>query len=566
MSVALVDLLVREKAMAEAQATRLREVKGGPPELLIPRCVSLKMIDDQKLLQFLALKFNMVAVDIDGIEVAPDVSALFPIAELQRLQTVILKNSDTTVRVALADPTFIPAVTEKIKSTLHKDTEVVLTSFTSLQAHLKKKGAPNLTLAPAPPSRTQGSLSMAAAVPARKPTAAKKLETTIPENGDAVSILNTIFSEAVRFGASDIHIEPTKNAIRVRVRIDGTMVDLKELNIALKETLVARTKVLAKLDSGERRVPQDGKLKTILANKEFDFRVNILPMIYGESIVLRIIKQDSMNLSFANLGFSPSQEKIVRKGINAPFGVVLVTGPTGSGKTTTLYAALTELNDPSMKLATVEDPVEYNLEGIVQTQINKEAGLGFPEVLRALLRQDPDVILVGEIRDHETALMAVQAGLTGHVVLSTLHTNDAPSTILRLANMGIDPILVVSAVNVVISQRLLRKLCDRCRYSQMILPEEIGAFGLPEEKYLHATAYHPKGCPECSQTGYKGRVAVYEVMDFTQDLKELVLKGENSLALRRAAILNGMETLPMAALALAVTGRTSLTEATSCIS
>ena len=217
-------------------------------------------------------------------------------------------------------------------------------------------------------------------------------------------------------------------------------------------------------------------------------------MIYGESIVLRIIKQDSMNLSFANLGFSARQEKIVRKGINAPFGVVLVTGPTGSGKTTTLYAALTELNDPSMKLATVEDPVEYNLEGIVQTQINKEAGLGFPEVLRALLRQDPDIILVGEIRDHETALMAVQAGLTGHVVLSTLHTNDAPSTILRLANMGIDPILVVSAVNVVVSQRLLRKLCDRCRYSQMILPEEVGAFGLPEEKYLHTTAYHAKGC------------------------------------------------------------------------
>jgi type IV pilus assembly protein PilB len=561
MSVALVDLLVREKAMAEAQATRLREVKGGPPELLIPRCVSLKMIDDQKLLQFLALKFNMVAVDIDGIEIAPDVSALFPIAELQRLQTVILKNSDTTVRVALADPTFIPAVTEKIKNTLHKDTEVVLTSFTSLQAHLKKRGAPNLTLAPAPPSRTQGAMTS----PTRKQLAAK-LETTIPENGDAVNVLNTIFSEAVRFGASDIHIEPTKTSIRVRVRIDGTMVDLKELNIALKETLVARTKVLAKLDSGERRVPQDGKLKTVMGNREFDFRVNVLPMIYGESIVLRIIKQDSMNLSFSNLGFSPLQEKIVRKGINAPFGVVLVTGPTGSGKTTTLYACLTELNDPSMKLATVEDPVEYNLEGIVQTQINKEAGLGFPEVLRALLRQDPDIILVGEIRDHETALMAIQAGLTGHVVLSTLHTNDAPSTILRLANMGIDPILVVSAVNVVVSQRLLRRLCDRCRFSQMILPDEVAAFGVPEEKYLHATAYHAKGCHECSQTGYKGRVAVYEVMDFTQDLKELVLKGENSLALRRAAILNGMETLPMAALALAISGRTSLAEATSCIS
>ena len=227
--------------MAEAQATRLREVTGGPPELLIPRCVSLKMIDDQKLLQFLALKFNMVAVDIDGMEIAPDVSALFPIAELQRLQSVILKNSDTTVRVALADPTFIPAVTEKIKNTLHKNTEVVLTSFTSLQAHLKKRGAPNLTLAPAPPSRTQGSMPTAS----RKQIAVKKLETTIPENGDAVNVLNAIFSEAVRFGASDIHIEPTKTAIRVRVRIDGTMVDLKELNIALKETLVARTKVLA---------------------------------------------------------------------------------------------------------------------------------------------------------------------------------------------------------------------------------------------------------------------------------------------------------------------------------
>jgi type IV pilus assembly protein PilB len=560
MSQALVDLLVKEKAMAEAQATRLREAQSGPPELLIPRCVSLKMIDDQKLLQFLAAKFNHASANLDTVEIEPEASALLPLAEMQRLQAIPLYVTESSVKVAVADPTFIPAIHEKIKTAFKKNIEIVLVSFSSLQSHFVSRGAPSLNTSAASP-RTQMSIPALSALPSNKQQPAKKrLETTIPDNGDAVSVLNTILSEALRVGASDIHIEPTKTVIRVRVRIDGTMVDVKDLNLALKETLVARTKILARLDPAERRIPQDGKLKAQLGGHEYDFRVNVLPMIYGESVVLRVIKQDSINLTFSNLGLSPPQEKIVRKGINAPFGMVLVTGPTGSGKTTTLYAALTELNDPTMKLATVEDPVEYNLDGIVQTQINKETGLGFAEVLRALLRQDPDVILVGEIRDNETAVIAVQAGLTGHLVLSTLHTNDAPSTILRLANMGIDPILVVSAVNIVISQRLLRRLCEKCRYSAALTPPELASFGATDSKdskYQNAQVYHPKGCSECNQTGYKGRLAVYEVMDFTQDLKELVLKGENSLALRKAAL---------AALAHAIAGRTSLEEAASCIS
>jgi type IV pilus assembly protein PilB len=573
MSQALVDLLVKEKAMAEAQAARLREAQSGPSELLIPRCVSLKLIDDQKLLQFLAAKFNHISASLEAIEITPEATALLPIAEMNRLQVIPFQVTESSVRVALADPTFIPTIQEKITTAFNKKIDVVLISFSSLQSHLVSRGAPVLNAGAGVGSRTQASVSSSgssaspASVPASKQAATtKRLETSIPDHGDAVPVLNTILSEALRLGASDIHIEPTKTAIRVRVRIDGTMADVKDLSLSLKETLVARTKILARLDPAERRIPQDGKLKAQLGQREYDFRVNVLPMIYGESVVLRVIKQDSINLTFSNLGFSAEQEKIVKKGIHAPFGMVLVTGPTGSGKTTTLYAALTELNDPTMKLATVEDPVEYNLDGIVQTQINKETGLGFAEVLRALLRQDPDVILVGEIRDNETAMVAVQAGLTGHVVLSTLHTNDAPSTILRLANMGVEPILVVGAVNVVVAQRLLRKLCEHCRSAQAIKPHEVASFGVAENKYQNAQVYHAKGCAECNQTGYKGRLAVYEVMDFTQDLKELVLKGENSIALRKAAILNGMETLPMAALAHAVAGRTSLEEAASCIS
>jgi type II secretory ATPase GspE/PulE/Tfp pilus assembly ATPase PilB-like protein len=505
MSQALMDLLIKEKVVAEAQVARLGSATDGPPELLMARCVAMGMIDDQKLMQYLAQRFALPSVNLESLSITPEVAAIFPLAVLEKMQAVPIKASDSTVVVTLADPTFIPMVTEKIKNSLRKQTEVTLTSFSHLQGYFG------------------------------------------------------------RAGASDIHIEPTKNSIRVRLRIDGNLIDLKELSISLKETLVARTKVLAKLDTAERRMPQDGKLKTTIAGREYDLRVNVLPMIYGESIVMRLIKQDSMNLSFSNLGFSSHQEKLFRRAINAPYGITLVTGPTGSGKTTTLYAALTELNSPTMKLATVEDPVEYNLEGVCQTQVNKEVGLGFAEVLRALLRQDPDVILVGEIRDPETAAMAVQAGLTGHIVLSTLHTNDAPSAILRLTNMGLEPILVVSAVNLVVAQRLLRKLCDHCRYSSVITSEEVRAFGLPEEKYANTPVYRAKGCKECGGAGYKGRIVVYEVMELTEDLKELVLKGDNSLALRKAAVKNGMETLPMAALNRAIAGLTSLQEAISCV-
>jgi type IV pilus assembly protein PilB len=571
MSQALVDLLVRERVLGEAQVAKLQDASAGTPEMFMPRCVSMGLIDDQKLLKYLSQRYGLKTIVLDEAAIPPEASVLFQVSALEKMQSIPVKKSDSTVTVAVADPTFIPVVTERIKVALQKETEVVLTSFRSLENYFKKLGANPVEKSrsvPKPPSVPTPPVSSAAPQPAvaRKAAPQKRaIISTIPDSADAVVALNAIFSDAVRLGASDIHIEPTKNSIRVRIRVDGSMLDLKELPITLRESLIARTKVLAKLDSAERRIPQDGKLKAVFANRELDFRVNILPMIYGESMVLRIIKQDSMNLSFGNLGFSASQERIVRRGINAPYGMVLVTGPTGSGKTTTLYAALTELNDPAMKLATVEDPVEYNLEGIVQTQINKETGLGFAEVLRALLRQDPDVILVGEIRDPETAAMAVQAGLTGHVVLSTLHTNDAASAVLRLTNMGIEPILVASAVNVVISQRLLRKLCERCRYSSMITPTEIGAFGFSRDEYQNTPVYHAKGCTECNQTGYKGRVSVYEVLDLNDVLKEAVMKGSNSLALKRLAIENGMETLPMVALHRAISGLTSLEEALTCV-
>jgi type IV pilus assembly protein PilB len=550
------DLLIKEKVVAEAQVARLGNASAGPPELLMARCVAMGMIDDQKLMQYLAQRFALPTVNLESLSITPEVAAIFPLAVLEKMQAVPIKASDSTVVVTLADPTFIPMVTEKIKNSLRKQTEVTLTSFSHLQGYFGRMGGK--------PVVTSASLSAVAAVK-QAGVQTKARPTPVPETGDAVAVLNTIFVDAVKAGASDIHIEPTRNSIRVRLRVDGNLIDLKELPISLKETLVARTKVLAKLDTAERRMPQDGKLKTTVAGREYDLRVNVLPMIYGESVVMRLIKQDSMNLSFSNLGFSSHQEKLFRRAINAPYGITLVTGPTGSGKTTTLYAALTELNSPTMKLATVEDPVEYNLEGICQTQVNKEVGLGFAEVLRALLRQDPDVILVGEIRDPETAAMAVQAGLTGHIVLSTLHTNDAPSAILRLTNMGLEPILVVSAVNLVVAQRLLRKLCDHCRYSSVITSEEVRAFGLPEDKYAHTPVYRAKGCKECGGAGYKGRIVVYEVMELTEDLKELVLKGENSLGLRKAAIKNGMETLPIAALNRAIAGLTSLQEAISCV-
>jgi type IV pilus assembly protein PilB len=317
------------------------------------------------------------------------------------------------------------------------------------------------------------------------------------------------------------------------------------------------------MDISESRIPQDGRIKLKANSKEIDFRVNSMPTLFGEKIVLRMLNKGNLQLDLLRLGFEARQLEVFKKGIYSPNGMVLVTGPTGSGKTTTLYSALAELNQITDNVSTAEDPVEYNLEGINQVQVQKEVGLTFASVLRALLRQDPDSILVGEIRDYETAEVAIQAALTGHLVLSTLHTNDAPSTITRLVNMGVEPFLVVGAVNTIVAQRLLRTVCPKCKADAPIPEAKLIELGFSREAIPQVRSYKGTGCTNCNNSGYRGRVAVYEVLDFSQTLKEMVLRGETALEIKKQAVKEGMKTLRMSALTKAAEGRTSFEEALS---
>jgi type IV pilus assembly protein PilB len=331
----------------------------------------------------------------------------------------------------------------------------------------------------------------------------------------------------------------------------------------MKRAVVARLKIMSRMDIAESRIPQDGRIKLKAGGKSIDFRVNSLPTLFGEKIVLRLLSQGNLQLDLMKLGFEARQLEVFKKGIYSPNGMVLVTGPTGSGKTTTLYSALSELNQITDNISTAEDPVEYNLEGVNQVQVNKDIGLTFANVLRALLRQDPDIVLVGEIRDYETAEVAIQAALTGHLVLSTLHTNDAPSTITRLMNMGVEPFLVTAAVNTIVAQRLIRRICTKCKAEISVPKEKLVELGFSRESSEKMKMYAGKGCAACGGSGYKGRVAIYEVFDFAPELKEMVLTGATATDLKKAAMKLGMKTLRLSALSKAAEGATTLEEALS---
>jgi type IV pilus assembly protein PilB len=388
------------------------------------------------------------------------------------------------------------------------------------------------------------------------------------DNKDApiIAIVNGILSEGIRRLASDIHVEPYEKRFRVRMRIDGVLHEVTEIPINMKRAVIARLKIMSRMDIAESRIPQDGRIKLMMGRQEIDFRASSMPTLFGEKVVLRMLSTGNLQLDLMKLGFEAKQLEVFKKGIYQPNGMVLVTGPTGSGKTTTLYSALSELNQISDNLSTAEDPVEYNLEGINQVQVQKEIGLTFASVLRTLLRQDPDTILVGEIRDYETAEVAIQAALTGHLVLSTLHTNDAPSSITRIMNMGIEAFLVTSSVNTIVAQRLLRRICEACKIDAQVplskASEMIAMAGLNNDP-AKARFFKGQGCATCSKTGYKGRVAIYEVLDFTTSLKEMVLRGDSVIELKRQAVKEGMKTLRMCALTKAVDGVTTLEEALS---
>ena len=376
-----------------------------------------------------------------------------------------------------------------------------------------------------------------------------------------VKLCNVILLNAVKKGASDIHIEPYEKSYRVRYRVDGVLQEEMTPPLKLKAALTSRIKIMAHLDIAERRLPQDGRIKLKLGRgKEMDFRVSVLPTLFGEKIVLRLLDKGNLQLDMTKLGLEPEQLAEFKRAIEAPFGMVLVTGPTGSGKTTTLYSALQELNQISDNISTAEDPVEFNLGGINQVQVREDIGLTFAAALRSFLRQDPDTIMIGEIRDFETAEIAVKAALTGHMVLSTLHTNDAASTITRMLNMGVEPFLVTASVNLVEAQRLLRKICAACKQPIATPKEELRTLGANEQEIETAHCTRGAGCGVCNGTGYKGRIAMYEVMTMSDPLKELILQGASVAELKAEAIRRGMRTLRMSGIRKICEGTSSVEE------
>jgi type IV pilus assembly protein PilB len=386
-------------------------------------------------------------------------------------------------------------------------------------------------------------------------------EAVVEVEAPIVKLVNGILVNAVKTKASDIHIEPYEAALRVRFRVDGVMYTVMNLPTKIRAALTSRLKIMSKLDIAERRLPQDGRIKLKLGRKrEIDFRVSTLPTIFGEKTVLRLLDKANLNVDLTKLGFEEAAMDDFMGVLDKPYGMILVTGPTGSGKTTTLYSALTHLNKPGINIMTAEDPVEYNFMGINQVHVREDIGLTFASSLRSFLRQDPDIIMVGEIRDFETAEIAVKAALTGHLVLSTLHTNDAPSTINRLLNMGIEPFLVSSSVIIILAQRLARKICLKCKEEENVPPQGLVKVGFSEQEAESVKAFKGTGCAQCNSSGYRGRVALYEVMTLGDELKELVLEGASTEEIKRCAIRNGMKTLRMSGLTKVKEGVTSIEE------
>jgi type IV pilus assembly protein PilB len=381
------------------------------------------------------------------------------------------------------------------------------------------------------------------------------------EEGPIVKFVNAILSDAIRKRVSDIHFEPYEKKFRVRYRLDGAMLEASSQSPASAAAIASRIKIMAKLDIAEKRRPQDGRIKIRLSNnKDMDFRVSVLPTIWGEKVVMRLLDKSNLQLDMTKLGFEPEDLAVFKKAIQAPQGLLLITGPTGSGKTTTIYSALAELNQPDVNISTAEDPVEFNLEGINQVQMNPDIDLTFANALRSFLRQDPDIIMVGEIRDLETAEIAMKAASTGHLVVSTLHTNDAPQTVIRLTEMGVAPYIITSTVVLMVAQRLVGRVCNNCKTPIEIVPQTLIDLGVPEDEIKDYKLFKGKGCTTCNGTGIKGRLAIFELMLMSEKVKEAILKGASSSELRNLARAEGMKTLRRSALLKLKRGETTIEE------
>jgi len=554
-------MLVAAKFITEEQvekALALQQKEGGRLGSIL---VKFGYIDEQTLLDFLSKQYGVKSIDLNKVEIDTSATKLIPTEVVQKYSVIPVRRVGSVITIAMLDPSNIFAI-DDIKFMTGYDVDVVVASESAISAAMARyydTSAMNLQQVLKSMDVTDESLDILSERETEEQVDLRELKEAV-EEAPVVKLVNLILSDAIKKGASDIHIEAYEKKFRVRYRIDGVLYEVMNPPLKLKAALTSRLKIMAELDIAERRLPQDGRIKLKMKNREIDLRVSTLPCLFGEKVVLRILDKGALSFDLKKLGFEQEAMDDLIKAIHSPFGMVLVTGPTGSGKSTTLYSALQQINEVGVNIMTAEDPVEYNMFGVNQVQMKEEIGLNFAAALRSFLRQDPDVVLVGEIRDYETAEIAVKAALTGHLVLSTLHTNDAPSTITRLLNMGIEPFLVASSVVIIIAQRLVRRICKECKEEEKIHASVLQDIGFSEQEANTITCYKGKGCPNCNDTGYRGRVALYEVMPVGEDIRELILEGASAIEIRKKAVAGGMKTLRMSGLIKLKEGVTTVDE------
>jgi type IV pilus assembly protein PilB len=576
MAVRIGELLLKEKRITPEQlqeALNYQRQNGGK---LGFNLIKLGYVKDEEITALLSKQYGVPSIALGQFEIDPAVIKLVPAETAQKYQIVPLSRAGATLTIAMTDPTNVFAM-DDIKFMTGYNVEPVVASeiavIDAIQKYYGKAGA-------APAAAATSALEVASRALEEMPILSDQAgdvevlddleeisaETLAKQGEEApvIKLVNVILMSAIQKGASDIHIEPYEKEFRVRFRIDGLLYNIMQPPMRFRDAMTSRIKIMAKLDIAEKRLPQDGRIKIRFqdngASKDIDFRVSCLPTLFGEKIVMRLLDKDKLMLDMTKLGFESESLARFEAAIQRPWGMVLVTGPTGSGKTNTLYSSISRINTPETNIMTAEDPVEFNLVGVNQVQVRENIGLNFAAALRSFLRQDPNIILVGEIRDFETAEIAVKAALTGHLVLSTLHTNDAPSTVNRLMNMGIEPFLVASSLNLVCAQRLVRRICKNCAEPHPTPAPALLQAGFTAEDANTVVPNRGRGCEKCNNTGYKGRVGLYEVMEITDELRELILVGASALELRRKAIDEGMITLRNSGLRKVKEGVTTIDE------
>jgi type IV pilus assembly protein PilB len=556
------DLLVAEGLItAEQLAQALKEQKGSPDKIG-SILVRLNLITEEQLIGFLSRQYRIPSITLSQLDIDAETLKLVPKTIAEKYEVIPVKRLGGSLTLGMADPTNVFALDDIAFMTNLQVLPVVASQAairTAIERHYETEISSEETMAQIASAPDLQVMEDGQAAEAKAAVDVFDLSKSA-EEAPVVKLVNMVLAEAIQKGCSDIHWEPYEKVFRIRFRIDGVLHEMLAPPKRLEPAIISRIKIMSNLDISERRLPQDGRIKLKWNTREIDFRVSTLPTMFGEKCVLRILDKDALKLDLSALGFDSWQMEKFNHAIHQPYGMVLITGPTGSGKTTTLYSAIHTINSPDINIMTAEDPVEYNLKGVNQVQVNEGVGRTFAAVLRSFLRQDPDVILVGETRDLETAQISIRAALTGHLVFSTLHTNDCPSTVARLTDMGVQPFLVSSSLLLILAQRLGRKVCKGCREAYEVDEDTLVPYGHVPTGAGKLTLYRGKGCQACNFTGMKGRVAIYEIMPVTEELRDLILKNGSTAELRATAQSQGVRSLRQSGLAKVLEGTTTIDE------